>query len=327
MPPNTTKTKSSRKHRWGVVLAGGDGARLQRLTRLISSDERPKQFSALVSRETLLEQTRQRALRSIAQDQILYTFASRHLEYYAKEHIEPSHRIVQPLNKGTAPAIAFSLLSIEQIDKDAIVAILPSDHYYADERAFNKTLDSAFRVAARYPRSVVILGAAPHGPEVEYGWIDLGPSAVPGAHSLFHVESFCEKPPFPVAQRLLERGSLWNTFIMVGHVSGFLNMIDAATSRLMHALRAARLWNGSEVHIPESLYGDLSPVDFSKAVLSVQVKRLIALRMDEAAGWSDLGHPDRVMAILKARGLNPWWMNALTGPSSEGPPMAVAAVA
>ena len=31
------------KHRWGIILAGGDGVRLRELTRLSSGDDRPKQ--------------------------------------------------------------------------------------------------------------------------------------------------------------------------------------------------------------------------------------------------------------------------------------------
>lgn len=63
--------------RWGVILAGGDGTRLQRLTRLICGDDRPKQFCALVGNETLLEQTRQRAERSILPGQILVPLTRR----------------------------------------------------------------------------------------------------------------------------------------------------------------------------------------------------------------------------------------------------------
>ena len=38
---------SDKSHRWGVLLAGGDGTRLQELTRRISGDKRPKQFCPL----------------------------------------------------------------------------------------------------------------------------------------------------------------------------------------------------------------------------------------------------------------------------------------
>ena len=39
---------------WAVILAGGDGLRLQPLTRLISGDERPKKICPIIGRSTLL---------------------------------------------------------------------------------------------------------------------------------------------------------------------------------------------------------------------------------------------------------------------------------
>ena len=49
-------------------------------------------------------------------------------------------------------------------------------------------------------------------------------------------------------------------------------------------------------------------VDFSREILSVQAKRLIALKLGQV-DWSDLGHPERVMAVVQAVGLEPWWIN------------------
>ena len=52
-------------HRWGLILAGGDGKRLLSLTRRIAGDDRPKQFCAIVGDETLLQQTRRRVSRLV----------------------------------------------------------------------------------------------------------------------------------------------------------------------------------------------------------------------------------------------------------------------
>lgn len=46
-----------RSHRWAVVLAGGDGTRLQELTRRISGDKRPKQFCSFFEGKSLLDNT------------------------------------------------------------------------------------------------------------------------------------------------------------------------------------------------------------------------------------------------------------------------------
>jgi len=291
--------------RWGVILAGGDGTRLQKLTRHICGDDRPKQFCPLVGSDTLLEQTLTRAGRSMPREQILIPLTRSHRAFYLEERgILPSQRIVQPANKGTAPPILHSLLSIARIDDDAIVAILPCDHHYSEEQTFTDVLESAFDIAARHTESVVLLGAHPQGPEVEYGWIELGP---PACASSFRVRGFREKPSIQVARELMERGSLWNTFVMVGHVRGFLEMIRAALPDLVVLLRKSELWAGSEVHVGEPVYEGIRSVNFSQDVLSVQTRRLVTLRMG-FTGWSDLGHPERAMAVLQAAGLEPWWM-------------------
>jgi hypothetical protein len=94
---------------------------------------------------------------------------------------------------------------------------------------------------------------------------------------------------------------------MVGHVRGFLEMVNMSLADVVDRIRRNHVWAGSEVHIQDSLYDRIPSIDFSREVLAAQTPRLIALRMGRT-GWSDLGHPERVMAALQAAGLEPSWM-------------------
>jgi len=295
--------------RWAVILAGGDGTRLQGLTRFICGDDRPKQFCPLLGGPTLLAHTVERAERSISSEQILFALTRTHREFYLRDLDRfERNRVVQPANRGTGPPILFSLLSIEQMHRDALVAILPSDHHYADERRFTAALESAFEIASEHPGYVVLLGAQPDQLELEYGWIELGPHITNHHREVRRVHGFWEKPALEIAQTLFRRGeSAWNTFVMVGHVRAFLEIITRAIPHVLDAVRQARLWNGSETHIDDSVYGRVSPTDFSRGVLSIETARLVVLRAQDL-GWSDLGHPERVVSVLESSTLKPRWL-------------------
>jgi mannose-1-phosphate guanylyltransferase len=292
--------------RWGVILSGGYGTHLLGLTRLIVGDDRPKQFCPLFDGNTLLEKMRQRASRSIAAERILYPLLRAHRPFFLQEPgIPATQRTVQPLDRGTAPAVAHSILSICRRDRNAIVAILPCDHYYPDEFAFTAGLEAAFEVAAQHPANVVLLGVTPRNTQTVHGWIELGQPA-DASGDTFHVRSFCDQPSARFARQLIDRGALWNTLVMVGHVDAFLNMINASRAGLGNAFHGC-LWDGEETNIPEPFYQRIYAVDFSRDVLSIQAPNLLALRAD-LPGWNDLRDPQSVIDILQTSNISLPWM-------------------
>src|ERR1041384_6341383 len=165
---------SKRAHRWAVILAGGEGARLRSLTRTIVGDERPKQFCPILGDETLLDQTRKRVALVVPPRRTLFVLTRTHERFY-RSHLRevPSELlVVQPKNRGTAPAILYSLMRLSKLDPLSTVAFFPSDHYFSDDAGFMSYVDSAFDATHSGDEKVILLGIKPHGPETEYGWIE-----------------------------------------------------------------------------------------------------------------------------------------------------------
>jgi len=302
-------------HARAVILAGGEGKRLRSLTRLICGDNRPKQFCPIFGSETLLGHTRQRVARAVSPERTLFAVLKAHEDLYSDElkDVSRGQIVVQPDNKGTAAAITYSLLRILQTDGDALAAFFPADHYYADESPFITAVDSALGIAQDHADSLVLLGAEPQSPEVEYGWIEPGDSVeCSNGAELSSVNRFWEKPALQAARELLRRGCLWNTFVMVGRAKTFLEILKSTVPNLLRAFDpiADLCENESEAQAVRRLYKTLVPVDFSQQVLPASTDRLIVLRLRDA-GWSDLGKPERVFATLARAGIEPQWATAL----------------
>ena len=221
------------QNRFAIILAGGDGRRLSEVTRRITGDTTPKQFCPLIGSTSLVEQTCLRVSLAIDEDRILAVVTRAHERHYRDllKEILPENLVIQPENRGTAPAILYALLRLSKAAPDACVAVFPSDHFVSDDREFMRHVDLAFDAVGSRPEMTALLGITPHAAEPGYGWIEPGELVFRRA-PLFRVRRFWEKPRSDVAGELLRAGCMWNSFVMVARVSTLISLIMVALPEL-----------------------------------------------------------------------------------------------
>jgi mannose-1-phosphate guanylyltransferase len=297
--------------RAAVILAGGEGSRLRSLTRKITGRHIPKQFCPIFSTETLVEQTLGRVALGIEPEHTSVVLTRTHERLYTpiRSRMPSRNLVVQPQNRGTAPAILYSLLRLAETTPRARVAIFPSDHFVGDDRQFMRHVEMAFAASALRPELTLRLGIAPQWSETAYGWIE--PGAAVEETPVFTVRKFWEKPPSELAGALLSRGCLWNSFVMVGQLSTLIGLFLIALPELYLAFNKIRTVIGTtfEEKTIERLYAGLRSTGFSERVLAEHPVNLAVLPV-RGVEWSDLGEPRRVMDTIARTGIRPQWLAA-----------------
>jgi len=297
---------------WALILAGGDGSRLRALTRQITGAPGPKQFCPLLDGETLLDRTRRRVDLLTRGDHQVVVVTRSHEPYYRRlvADLAPGRLVVQPRNRGTAAGLLYPLLRIAELAGDVPVAVFPSDHFVDDDAVFVGAVTAAMAAVGVHPDRVVLLGVEADEPETEYGWIERGEPLTVEGEPVFSIRGFWEKPSPGLARSLITRGGLWNTFVMVGRIAAFVDLIAAGAPALVRAFEPLRRARGSsrEAAVATRVYATLPVVNFSDRVLVPAPGRLGVIRV-KGVQWSDWGNADRVLATIRRTGWRPRWLD------------------
>lgn len=289
---------------WALVLAAGEGSRLRALTthRGVAV---PKQFCSLAGGPSLLDEAILRAEAVVPRQRVCTIVAEQHRAWWEPTLRLLSRRnvIVQPQNRGTAIGLLLPLLHIAQRDPQARVVILPSDHYVRDEAVLSRALRRAVSRLANDTGHLWLLGISPDEADPELGYIVPGNRDDSGA---LHVSQFVEKPPATLARLMIERGGLWNAFILAGGVARILALFERRYPELLSEMRRVVQLDHTSPDQPvaaSDLYPRLPELDFSRHVLEGSEATLRVLPVP-ACGWSDLGTPRRVSETLRRLAVN-----------------------
>jgi len=295
------------------VLAGGDGARLQALTRVITGAPIPKQYCRIFGPHSLLETTLRRIAPIVASERTLAIVNDDHLAMARPQlaSLDPSNVVVQPRNLDTGPGVLLSMLQLARREPDATVAMFPSDHYVRDAEAFRRGIARMRSIVAAFPEKITLLGTRPARADTGCGYILPGKPLARYADS-FAVVAFNEKPDAITAAELVCSGAFWNSLVMVARVRRVLDLVRSLRPCDVALLEDVR----SDASDLPTAYDRLEPWNFSRGFLAYVPQHLVVTNVD-ALGWSDWGTQEAIEQSLAEIGVAPPWGYQRRGAMSD----------
>lgn len=289
---------------WALVLAGGDGTRLQDLTRLIAGAPIPKQYCRIQDGQSLLEATLRRIAPIAAPRRTLVIVNDDHLRLARAQlsSVPNENILVQPQNRDTGPGMLFALLALAKRDPAATVAVFPSDHYIGNPSGFVTHVRRAAALVSEYPQRIALLGIRPDWADPGLGYIEPGSVLPLRRHGIaFCVSRFLEKPDIQAATRILRDGGLWNSFVMVFRVARMLELI--ASVRRADYVDMQRL---AQAGCLQRNYQDVARWNFSADFMSYIPEHLAVIEVDRVR-WSDWGTREAIERTFASLNQVPPW--------------------
>src|SRR6267143_1049355 len=149
-----------------VILAGGRGTRFWPRSRTRT----PKQLLNIVGKETMLQQTVARLLPLIPAGRTWRVTNTEQAAAVRKQVPAAARRrvLIEPMGMNTAVAIGLAAIHVRHAAHgDALMAVLPADHYIEQPQEFREIVNAALDMA-REPGRMVVLGIPPTRPETGF---------------------------------------------------------------------------------------------------------------------------------------------------------------
>lgn len=267
---------------YAVIMAGGAGTRFWPASR----EARPKQLLALgKTDETLLASTVKRLAPLVPPDRVYVVTAERLSDatLAAIPDVSKDHILCEPTARNTAPCIAWATEVLLARDPQAVVAVLPSDHYIEDEVAFREVMAKAY--ASAKTGVCTTIGIVPTRPETGFGYIELGADRAHGAKAVLR---FVEKPDLERAKAYVSGGNhLWNAGMFFYRGDVMRGLLTAHLPAMAHAAKDM---------VARTALGDASAVnEIFPTLQSISIDHGVMEKAEELAvvpgsfGWNDVG--------------------------------------
>jgi len=289
-----------------VILAGGRGTRFWPRSRART----PKQLLSIIGKETMLEQTVARLRPLIPADRI-WTVTNAEQAAEVRKQLPAAARprvLTEPVGRNTAAAIGLAAIHVRHAASgDALLAVLPSDHYIANPERYRVIVRAALDLAKEKGR-MAVLGIPPTRPETGFGYIErMGEALDSRGFPVFRVRRFTEKPALAVAKEYAGSGDYqWNAGMFFWRASTFLENLENYLPKTYEALESLAKSIGKRGYEKRlgAVYPKLENISVDYAILEPATReqgppRVFVVPAD--IGWSDIGSWNAVYELQAKR--------------------------
>jgi mannose-1-phosphate guanylyltransferase/mannose-6-phosphate isomerase len=275
------------EHLYPVILCGGSGKRLWPLSR----QAYPKQLLSLLSDKSMLQETAARTRDALGLRAPILLCNDEHKflisEQLAAIDIVPTAILCEPISRNTAPALSAAAHWLRDHDPEAVMLVLPSDHYIGDDASFAAAVTRASLAAVT--GRLVTFGIKPTHPEVGYGYIERG-APLDGAEGAYLLAQFIEKPDLDTAERLIREGSYyWNSGMFLLPVASFIEELGRHSPKIAAATSNAVAKSEERdgfIYLDRQSFSEAPDSSIDYAVMEHTDKAVV---LPVEIGWSDVG--------------------------------------
>lgn len=281
-----------------VLMAGGVGSRFWPM----STPERPKQFIDIMGMgKSLLQLTYDRFAGLVPKENVWVLTNKTYGALVAEQlpEIDPSHILLEPCRRNTAPCIAYVSFRIKSLNPNANIVVTPSDAIVMDVPEFRRVIGAGLKFASETD-AIVTLGMKPTRPETGYGYImaDLSDPSMRNKE-IFRVDSFREKPDLETAKRYVTQNNyFWNAGIFIWNVSTIVNAFRIYEPTMARIFEKLMPYYGTaeEQEMIDMNFGDCESISIDYAIME-KADEIFVFPAD--FGWSDLGTWGSLLAQTK----------------------------
>ena len=268
-----------------VILAGGKGRRLWPSSR----ESYPKQFIDFFGTgRTQLQTTYDRFVKILPPENI-FVCTNQEFASIVEEQLPDlpvKHILIEPVNRGTAPSVAWANMRILRCDAEANIIVVPSDQFVLNEDGFYSSLEAGISYVEEN-EVILVMGVKPTRPEPGYGYIQLGDQSC--KPDVYQVKSFTEKPERDFAKMFMESGEFyWNTGIFISNARHLAESFKDIFPIVLRNLDKDQpdYSREAEMAYVEKNYPRYPNLSLDYAILE-QSRDVYVMKCD--FGWADLG--------------------------------------